>query len=290
MNLYSIFFLMSSSFFSSIIFVLFLFGALVVNELKMVRQRGADVKVALYVVCMFCFFSLMFPLVISHLGSRLMGSVGVNKEGAGFSPVGIVPFLLSVSCTLGILAWFYRRLRRQVGPRALRSRLLLPGLSMTAAFLLLYFFGLIPPVPLAASKLGVYHGIEKANGHYLLQYERPWWKFWQRGDQDFVARPGDKIYFFAAISSPARFADTVYVRWMFHDRRGWNGSDRIPVTISGGRKEGFRGFTTKQNYNYGDGRWKVSVETADGREIGRMYFDLTMAEADPGRSFLTEVY
>jgi hypothetical protein len=116
-------------------------------------------------------------------------------------------------------------------------------------------------------------------------------EFWNTGDQDFLARPGDRIYFFAAISSPARFADTVFVRWMFHDARsGWKGSDRIPLRITGGRKAGFRGFTTKQNFDYGDGSWRVSVETADGREIGRTYFHVTRAEADPGRVFTTEAY
>jgi hypothetical protein len=45
----------------------------------------------------------------------------------------------------------------------------------------------------------------------------------------------------------------------------------------GGREEGFRGYGVKTNYQPGD--WKVQVETADGREIGRIYFDVeTVAE------------
>ena len=49
MNLYSIFFLMSASLFSSIVFVVLLLAAVVLNELHAVRRRGLDVKVALYV-------------------------------------------------------------------------------------------------------------------------------------------------------------------------------------------------------------------------------------------------
>lgn len=292
MSVYSIFFLMSASFFSSIVFVLVLFAVLILNELKAVRGRGADVKVAIFVICMFCFFSIMFPLAFSYIGHFLFGSVGVHsKDGSGISPVGKVAFLFSFAGTLLVLWGFYRRLRMRLGPEHLRQRLLIPGLSISGLFLALYLFGLIPPVPLAAQKLGVYHGIEKAEGKYVLLHERPWWKFWQRGDQDFVARPGDKIHFFAAISSPGYFADTVYVRWMFRDARGnWQGSDRIPVAITGGRKEGFRGFTTKQNFDYGDGHWRVSVETVDGREIGRMYFRVSKAEPDPARVFEREVY
>ena len=162
--------------------------------------------------------------------------------------------------------------------------------GVSGLFLGLYLLGLVPPVPLSAKMMGIYHRIEKEGDDYLLYHERPFWKIWQKGDQDFVARPGDKIYFFAAIFSPARFDDTVFVRWMFHTSRGWSGSDRIALKISGGRKEGFRGFTVKQNFDYGDGRWKVLLEAQDGREIGRLYFDVKRGEEDPGRVFSVERY
>lgn len=270
MNIYSIFFLLSASFFSSIVFVLLLFLALVSNELKAVRKRGADVKIALYVVCVFCFASLMFPLVFHH--------------------VGLAPFLCAFATTLGLVVALHYRLRKRIGPEGLKRKLLYPGLGVSGVFLALYLVGLVPPVPISAKKMGVYHNIEKQDGNYVLYSERPWWKFWQRGDEDFVARPGDKIHFFAAISSPARFDDTVFVRWMFHTPKGWSLSDRRGVRITGGRKEGFRVATWKENYDYGDGRWKVSVETQDGREIGRLYFRVEKAEADPGRALATEKY
>jgi Protein of unknown function (DUF2914) len=269
MNIYSLFFLMSASFFSSAAFVLLLLGTVVANELKAVRERGVDVKIALYVVCIFCFFSLMFPLLFGH--------------------VGLIPFSCSFFATLGVLVLFYRMLRKRLSAEELGRRLMVPGLSVSGLFLAFYLVGLVPPVPLSAKKMGVYHKIEKAAGSYVLFHERPWWKIWQSGDQEFLARPGDKLYFFAAIFSPARFDDRVYVHWYFKDpRRGWMPSDRIPLHITGGRKEGFRGFTVKQNF--GEGDWRVSVEASDGREIGRMYFSVAQAEADPGRVFLSETY
>jgi hypothetical protein len=270
MNIYSIFFLLSASFFSSIVFVVLLLGAHVANEMKSVKRRGAEVKIALYVVCVFCFASLMYPLVFNH--------------------VGLAPFFCAFVTTLLLVAIFYQRLRKRAGPEGLKRRLLVPGLGVSTVFLVLYLVGLVPPVPISAKKMGVYHSITKEGDQYVLYHERPWWKIWQRGDQDFLARPGDKIFFFAAISSPARFDDTVYVRWMFHTARGWSGSDRIPVRITGGRKEGFRGFTSKQNYDYGDGHWRVSVESQDGREIGRMYFKVEKAAEDPARAFQAERY
>jgi hypothetical protein len=40
--------------------------------------------------------------------------------------------------------------------------------------------------------------------------------------------------------------------------------------------------------NYRAGQWKVQVETTDGREIGRVYFDLVAVPEAP-RSLVTEI-
>jgi hypothetical protein len=55
--------------------------------------------------------------------------------------------------------------------------------------------------------------------------------------------------------------------------------DSIPIRIVGGREQGFRGYGLKSNYQPGE--WKVQVETTDGREIGRVYFDLEVAPQAP---------
>lgn len=305
-SIYSLFFLKSASLFSSALFVALLMAVMVANELKSVQKGGLDTKIALFVVCLFCFYSLLIPIILGH--------------------VGLIPFLLSFGATLASLGLIYKGLHKHLPSADLHRRLTIPGFGTAALFLILYLVGLIPPVPLAAVKMGVYHKIEKARSgyvlaeerpfwdfltpgsyfmkglaadnaapapegqayvpvadKYVLYHERPWWKFWRSGDQDFVARPGDKIHFFVAIFSPGRFADTVFVRWQFYDaKRGWQGSDRLPVSVTGGRKEGFRGFTTKQNFDFGTGEWRVSVETNDGREIGRLYFHVTKDDAGLG--------
>jgi hypothetical protein len=270
LNLYSFFFFKSASIFSSIFYVLVLLAVLVANELPQIRKSGVNVRWTLWVVCLFSFFSVLFP----HL--------------LGF--VGWMPFLLSVSATTLLLYVHFRLLMRyQKNLNEMFRSFLLPGLGILALFIGLYFFGLIPPVPLAVKHMGVYHQLEKVEGQYILSHEKAFWKIWQQGDQDFHARPGDSIYFFAEIFSPAHFSDEVTIHWLYKDpRAGWMTSDRVKMAISGGRHEGFRGYSVKRNYQPGD--WRVQVETTDGREMGRLYLTIIPDPNQSPREWMQEYF
>ena len=246
-----------------------LFGAIVLNELHAVRRSGLDVRVAFYVLCIFCFWSLLVPIVL-HSISRLT-------------------FLVSFAATLAVLAGFATALQRRIGRAPLVRRLLAPGLAVSVLFLVMYMIGLIPPVPIAARTLGVYHRVERVGDEFRLSYVPSWWRVWQSDDRRFVAEPGDTVNVFFAIYAPTRFDDTVFVRWSLRDRTStWQDSDRIPIRITGGRESGFRGFATKENYVAG--AWRVIIETRDRREIARLRFTIMKAEANPERVFKTEVY
>jgi hypothetical protein len=162
-------------------------------------------------------------------------------------------------------------------------------LTVSGLFLAFYLAGLIPPVPIAAKTLGIYHRVEHVGDRFIVSYEPSFWRFWRHDDEAFGAEPGDIVHVFFAIYSPTRFDDTVFVRWSLKDpAQGWQDSDRIPIHITGGRREGFRGFATKQNFS--DGDWRVLVETRDGREISRLHFTVTRRERNPDRVFRTRVY
>jgi len=134
-------------------------------------------------------------------------------------------------------------------------------------------------VPLSISAIGIYHDAAREGDDYVLTMTRPRWKFWQKGDQSFAARPGDRIHCFISVFSPARFKERLQVQWLFKDpAAGWTESDALPFEVSGGRDGGFRGVTVKSRYQ--PGRWRVKVRTSDGRELGRI--DFTVAEGDGG--------
>lgn len=265
LNIYSIFYIKSASFLASLVFLALMVAMILANELPMIKSSKVSFKVGLFAICLFSYISILYPLIL------------------GF--VGWIPFGLSVVTTAAIFYLQYYLLKRNLLERPIILKAtVVPAISVLLVFSLFYTMGWIPPVPLSVKDQGIYHAIDRADGKYYLSTEKIWWKFWQAGDQDFKAEPGDKIYFYAQIYSPARFADQVYVQWAWKNpRTGWKSMDRIPLKIVGGRKEGYRGFAVKSNYQPGE--WRVQVETAVGQEISRMYFSVRDAEKNPNRFF-----
>jgi hypothetical protein len=269
LNGYTLFFFKSSSLIVSFVFMIFMIGLLVVNESHRFKKSGIAFKFGLLSLCIFCYFAYVTPIVAGTIGTLV--------------------FLLSMfvgSVPLVMVGWWIQTYRPQLFERA-KKQILVPMGLVLIGFLALYMVRLIPPVPLSIPFIGVYHSVERVPEGYKLGHERPWWRFWQNGDQEFHAHRGDKIFVFFRIFSPTRFSDEVHMRWYWKDNKlGWTMQDSIPIKIVGGREEGFRGFGTKSNYQPGE--WKVQVETTDDREIGRVYFTLDIAPDEP-RSFEFQV-
>ena len=255
LNVYTIFFFKSSSLLVSFSFLAFLVFLLWANESERFKSLGLPFKFTLFALCVLCFAANVVPIFV--------GSIGLV--------VFLVSMLAGCLPLIGVVWWIRRRKPDQF-PRA-RRQMLVPLGSVLVGFLVFYYFRLIPPVPLSIPFIGVYHAVEKTQDGYRLSHERPIWRVWQHGDQEFLAQPGDKVYVFFRIFSPTRFSDQVQMRWYWKDEaRGWVLQDSIPIKIVGGRAEGFRGYGFKSNYQPGE--WKVQVETTDSREIGRVYFSL----------------
>ena len=269
LNMYTLFFFKSSSLLVSFGFMGVLVLLLFANESKNLRFLGLALQFTMLGLCFLCFAAAVVPVFV--------GSTGLAVFLVSLL-AGAVPLAAAALWTGRASPELHARVRRQV---------LVPLGSVLVVFLGFYYFRLVPPVPLSIPYMGVYHKVEKSGNAYFLSHERPAWKWWHNGDQDFVAQPGDRVYVYFRIFSPARFADQVLMRWHREEPgAGWTLQDTIPIKIVGGREEGFRGYGFKSRYDPGD--WKVQVETTDGREIGRIYFKLESAPESP-RDFQTQV-
>lgn len=264
LNLYAIFFFKSSSLAVSFAFLGFLVALLLANESRRFKALGLHFKFALLALCFLAFFATLLPV--------LAGSIGLGMFLASMA-AGSVP--------LAAAAWWIGRGSPERSAAA-RRQILVPLGAVVLGFLGFYLFRLIPPVPLSIPFIGVYHAVERTPEGFRLTHERDWWRFWHNGDQLFRAQPDDRVYVFFRIVSPARFADQVQMRWYWRAGGGiggWALQDTIPINIVGGREQGFRGYGFKANHQ--PGAWKVEVQTTDGREIGRIYFDLEAAAQAP---------
>ena len=87
---------------------------------------------------------------------------------------------------------------------------------------------------------------------------------------------GTGLYAFTAINAPRGLNERIYHVWKLNGKE----VDRIALDIRGGRKEGYRAWTHKQNFPPNPvGRWQVRVLTEDGQVIGVLRFNVT----DPGQ-------
>ena len=263
LNLYTLFFFKSASLFVSFAFMLVLAALLVANESKRLKaQFGLSLKFALFSLCLVSFCAGVVPVFVGTIGPFV--------------------FLLSMLVACIPLAVIYRRIHIHAPDRVQQARrqILMPFGLVLVVFLSLYLVRLIPPVPLSLHFIGVYHNVERNDDVYKLSHERPFWRIWDNGDQKFLAQPGDRIFVYFRLFSPARFSDQVLMRWYWKDTAGsWKLQDSIPIKIVGGREKGFRGYGTKNNYQPGD--WKLQVETTDEREIGRVYFEVETGPQTP---------
>src|SRR5262249_23749435 len=147
---------------------------------------GLSFKFAMLALCMLSFAALVVPVFAGTIGT----TVFLVSMAVGCIPMAAVA------------SWLRRR--SDTLARRARRQILVPLGVVLVVFLGFYLVRLIPPVPLSLPYIGVYHAVEKAQDSYRLSHERPWWRFWQNGDQQFQAQPGDKVVVYFRVFSPTR--------------------------------------------------------------------------------------
>ncbi|MBM4377995.1 MAG: DUF2914 domain-containing protein [Deltaproteobacteria bacterium] len=247
-------------------------GLLVVNELPRFRRSGPLVRFSLFCFCLGSYLAYLLPVLAGVVRKELF-QLALVLAGA-----------VVAALALGMAGW-----ERAAGQRGTSLRRLALGWGVLAGMYGLYAAGAIPPVPLSVRVMGLYHRVQHVGARYQLERspvpaERSWRWPWERAR--FEVREGDKVHLFARVFAPTAFRDRVYVRWMRAEGGGWTTTDRIPLTVQGGREDGYAGYAWKQRFQPGD--WRVELETEDGRSMGRMDFELVVDGGRAERTFVTE--
>jgi hypothetical protein len=264
---YTILYFKSTSGSRGLVFLLAVVVLMGLNEMPQVRRIGHRLRLGLYAFCLASYMIFLVPILIGRMGGWV--------------------FLLSLGLTAG-LVWGVAGLlaRRDDDKKARQKRLFLPAGAVLGLIAVLYVLKLIPPVPLSVKFADIYHGVAKTADGYLLTTPRPpWYRFWKKESRPFLARPGDEIYYFLRLYAPARFRHQVRLRWQSERGGKFVTTDVVPMSVTGGRAAGFRGFAVKAHFE--PGRWRVIAETEDGRAIGSLSFDIIADPATDDRPWLT---
>ena len=257
LNAFILFYVKSGSGVTAVLFLVLISALLLINEHPRCHRLGPVVVFGLYSFALTSYLAYLLPVLLGHLRSWMF----FVASGLSLLPILLLARLMA---------------RWGEGRRRAFRHALVPAIGVQVLLLTLFVFHLVPPVPLSVRSLGVWHGVDREGNEFRLSRlpRSRWADLWRKDEGVFLARPGDRVFVFTRIFAPHNFRDQVRVRWARWEpgRDAWAESDAIPLRIVGGREEGFGGYAYKQNWS--PGTWRVAIETADGREIGRTRFEI----------------
>jgi len=197
--------------------------------------------------------------------------------------IGKITFLASGGIAVGVLVLFLYLLAMVNRPQfvAARGKIALGVASVYVLMNVFYFTNTLPPLPLALSRVGVYHSVKKTGDVYqAVAEDAPWYTEFGLPPTLHVTQ-GQPLYAYSAVFAPIKLSTKVVHRWRRYDPKSghWITLSTVTFPINGGRDGGYRGYTIKHNVQPGD--WRVDINTVDGHLIGRVTFKVDRAETAP---------
>lgn len=253
----------SATYLGAWVFILLIVVITIGNERFMRFAHRISLRLTLLFTALFAFLAFYLPLIFHRIGTDL------------FVWAGVVAL---------VLITLFAMLLARVAPASwsLYRFATLRGIAVVFVLLnVLYFTNLIPPLPLALRDAGVYHTVSRtSDGGYVLRGERAaWYEPFLPSGQAVHLVPGESVHVFTAVFAPTALQAPIFHVWQQYDSvaHTWNTVGTVSFTISGGREGGYRGYSAK--YEPAPGRWRVNVETQEGRLIARVNFSVVAVAA-----------
>jgi hypothetical protein len=264
LSTYLVFYFRSGTLVVSWPFFVILTAAFIANERLKKHYPRLTFQISLLFLSIMLFSAYIVPVVMGQIGQLM--------------------FALSGMVSLVVLALFLWILWLSAREKFKKSRIPL-FFSVAGIFIainILYFYNIIPPLPLSLKDAGIYQSfIVNGPGNYITQSEdQGFFRFLRPADNIHIT-PGTTLYAYSAIFSPTSFKTSVIHEWQQYDEteKAWTTRSRIILTTVGGGDRGYRTFSLVENVTAG--KWRVNVKTPEGQIIGRMDFDVTMVSSTP---------
>lgn len=244
-------------------FIFFLLAVVLANELFRSRFGALHFQLVMFFIASFLYFVFAVPILIGKIGTA--------------------PFILSGAVSLVFLAIVMFALAKLARERFVEKHLVsvFVILSIFVLMNIAYFKNIIPPIPLAMKSVGLYHSVSKVDGNYEVKYEPSANRFWKRESRVFSAYPDSTAFVFASVFAPARITVPISHEWWRYDdtAKTWVLVDKVSFPITGGRKDGYRGYSIRRDIQ--SGKWRVYVSDKDGKHLGRISFRVEAVEKAP---------
>lgn len=254
----------SGTFEGSSLFLLILGVFLVGNEFMREKYSRINFHISVWYFLSLLYFTFIVPMVLGKMGDLV------------FFLGGVISLVFA-----GVLLFILHLTSNDITKEIKKVALYISGIFV--AFNAFYFLNIIPPVPLSLQEIGIYHLVERtSNANYKTLYEKPeWYEFLSDTKKVFNKYNNESTYCFSSIFAPVKLSTGINHRWEYYDEisNEWGTVSIVPFTITGGRDNGYRGYSQKQNLT--PGRWRCSVETTTGALVGRTTFAVVNANKLP---------
>lgn len=220
------------------------------------------VQIGVYFFACFSILALMIPYLMNSIDPQWFIVAGA----AAFAIVMIYTVLLS---------------QKLPEVRKHQVSILLSVFGILAIMNGLYFFNLIPPIPLSLREADVYHSVVKSgDGYRVLDEDRSLFSQFDPEETIHVLKT-DRVFVYSAIFAPADLSTEIFHRWQYFDpaEKDWIDQSKYSFTVTGGRQAGYRGYSLKANVT--PGKWRVSVETERGQVLARVRFKVENVDQLP---------
>jgi Protein of unknown function (DUF2914) len=227
---------------------------LIANEFLENAYRRFTLSWTLFGLCAMLLFNFLLPF--------LLGSVHA------------IWFYLSTLLGAAMVIFLYSKTPQNSGS-------ILPVWLIAGFLMFAYSIDMIPPVPLVKRDIAIAYDIKKVDNHYYLTQQRVgWWAIWSKTSNRLTLTPGQRVYCFSSIFAPTGLEARLYHDWQKYSKKnGWQSQSRVGFDVSGGRQNGYRGYTYKTNLS--PGKWRVSVETENKKTIAIQAFTVTEGATPP---------
>lgn len=254
-----------------------------------IRSAALSVSWPLFVILALC---IIANEAVSTYNFRLTLDIGVLLIATLFYIIFNTPLILKVQndttfavsifvATAISLAYvsLLRFSSENASYEAPRAYALAIGIPMFVG--MLYFLNIIPAVPLSLKDSGIYHSVVRNEaGEFVADKEIDTRTFSKYRTPIYHLTSSDTgVYFFSSVDAPAELTAPISHVWEYYDENTskWIQSSTISFAISGGRENGYRAFSKKENIT--EGLWRVTVKIDDNRIVDRVNFRIIKSDS-----------